>query len=404
VTPVAQPDSSVKRRVAILATHPIQYFAPVYRALAARPEIDLSVYFCSTTGIYETVDPEFGVSFAWDLPLLRGYRHKFLPNRGGNLAGLGRLINPSIVTELVRSRFDALIVHGYTHLTEWLAVSAARAVGTRVLIRGESNLLDERPAWKKAVKNLTVRGFLRLLDGALYIGTQNREYYLWYGVPAEKLFFAPYCVDNAYFQRESEILMPQRPDLRHGLGLPAHLPVVLFCGKLVPKKQPVQLLEAFLQVQRHRPAALLYVGDGQLRPELERRLDSERSAGVRLAGFLNQTQIGRAYAASDVLALPSAWGETWGLVVNEAMNFGLPAVVSDRVGCAGDLVEHGTTGYVTPAGDVGKLAQRLDTLLGDEAARRAMGGHAQARVAGWGVDACVDGFVKAIQAVTARPR
>jgi glycosyltransferase involved in cell wall biosynthesis len=173
----------------------------------------------------------------------------------------------------------------------------------------------------------------------------------------------------------------------------------LFSGKLIAKKRPLHLLEAFAAVQRERtrPAALLYVGDGELRSELEQRARQFPDLCIRFAGFLNQTRIVRAYAAADVLALPSAWGETWGLAVNEAMNYGLVPIVTDRVGCAGDLVHDGRTGFVIPVDEGPALAGALRRLLDDDWLRREMGARARTRVADWSIDHCAAGLAQATQ-------
>jgi glycosyltransferase involved in cell wall biosynthesis len=197
----------------------------------------------------------------------------------------------------------------------------------------------------------------------------------------------------------------RRAELRAAFGLPAEAPVVLFCGKLIPKKRPLLALEAFATAQagRSESAALLYVGDGELRADVERQARAHPDLCVRVAGFLNQTQVTHAYAAADVLLLPSGWGETWGLAVNEAMNFGLPAIVSDRVGCAGDLVRHGETGFIVPADDAQQLAEHIRSLLDQPALRQTMGARARERVAQWGIEQCVAGLVEAVERA-GRPR
>src|SRR4029077_19922149 len=120
-------------------------------------------------------------------------------------------------------------------------------------------------------------------------------------------------------------------------------------------------------------------------------LAAEAGLPVSFAGFLNQTELTRAYAAGDCLVLPSDYGETWGLVVNEAMVCGLPAIVSDRVGCGPDLVEPGVTGAIFPFGDVQLLAQRLCDLAADRARAHAMGQRAEERIRDYSVDHAVAG-------------
>jgi glycosyltransferase involved in cell wall biosynthesis len=305
------------RRVAFLFSHPIQYFAPLMRQLAARPEIELTAYFCSRMGVEEVLDPGFGQTFKWDIPLLEGYRSHFLPavQRDQTVRGWLNPFNPALVPELVRSRYDVLVVHGYASATNWLAFLAARLAGTAVLFRGEVRLRSDQHAGWSAVKSLGLRTMFRVLvDGCLYIGARSHEFYAHYGVPAHRLFFTPYCVDNDFFQTWAAQLAPKRADLRAELGITDDRPVILFVGKLVPKKQPLMLLQAYAMMRCDHRCALVYVGDGELRGALESRVREQNLPDVKITGFLNQTEIPRVYAAADVLVLPSLATETWGLV------------------------------------------------------------------------------------------
>ncbi len=387
-------------RLAALFSHPIQYFAPLFRHLASRPEIDLTVYYCSRQGAEEYTDPEFGKSLRWDIPLLEGYRYQFVPNILEGKDGFWNPLNPGIVRELYRKRYDAVWVHGYTYATNWLTFLAARVTGAPVLLRGESNLLRPRPWWVRLIKQVVLRTLLSQVSACLYIGTRNREYYQHYGVPDERLFFTPYCVDNGFFQAQADHFRAQRNRLREEFGILDDRPIMLFCGKLIPKKQPMRLLEAFAWVRRRFPCALLYVGDGFLRLRIEQQVDLERIPDVRIVGFLNQSEVSKAYAAADILVLPSASegceDETWGLVVNEGMNFRLPVVVTDQVGCAPDLVREGENGYVVPYGDVYALAGALERLVVDSERRQTYGQRSLEIIQRWGLEACGDGIVQAV--------
>lgn len=392
---------TIKRsyRLAALFSHPIQYFAPLLRHVAARPEIDLTVYFCSRKGLEEYADPGFGQSVKWDIRLLDGYSSQFLPNVGKGKGSLS-LLNPGIVKELLQKQYDAIWVHGYMHATNWLAFLAGRVTGTPILLRAESNLLSPRPWWVRMVKGVALRLLFSQVAAFLYIGTRNQEYYEHYGVPEQRLFFTPYCVDNTYLQMQAERFQPRREELRKAFGIFDDRPVIMQCGKLIPKKQPLMLLEAFAEVRQHLPCALLYVGDGVLRSEIEGQIARRNIPDVRVTGFLNQSDVPKAYIAADMLVLPSTWkgrgAETWGLVVNEGMSFGLPVVVTDQVGCASDLVREGENGYVVPYDDVGKLAEALEMLVSHSERRKAYGSKSLELIQEWSFDACANGILRAL--------
>jgi glycosyltransferase involved in cell wall biosynthesis len=391
--------------VAHLVSHPIQYFAPLYRELARRPEVDLTVYFYSDATAREFRDEEFGQRVTWDRPLLDGYRYRMLASASRTDIS-GRFVkNPNwdIVREVMSPGYDVVWVHGYAHLTTWLAAAAARWRGTRLLVRDEQTLLHGRAPHKQALKAMALRALYSQASG-LYIGEQNRRYFRHYGMPDERLHPARYCVDNAYFRAQAAELAPRRSELRQSFGIDDDAPVVLFSGKLIEKKQPLRLVEAYARVRAQQPCWLLIAGDGPQRTEVEYLAARLGAKGVRIAGFLNQTELSAAYAAADVFVLPSARHETWGLVVNEAMNFELPVVVSDKVGCGADLVEEGRNGFVVAHDSTEQLAEAIARLAGDAEMRRRFGRRGGEIVARYSIEACADGIVAACEAVAERTR
>lgn len=383
-------------RVAHLVSHPIPYQAPLYRELARRSEIDLTVYFYSDASVRGYHDVEFGRAVRWKTPLLEGYRSRFLPSaaRTGVQRPYGDPPNWDVLREVWGDGYDALWIHGYAHANAWLAAAGTAFGGTRILIREEQTLLHGRPWYKSALKEVALPALFKRAYG-LYIGEQNRRYLRHYGLAEERLFPARYCVDNEYFRTRAAELRPRRDPLRTRFGIEPDVPVVLSVGKLIPKKAPLVLLDAFARVRERRRCALLMAGEGELRGALEEGVRHRSIPDVHLAGFLDQDEISEAYAAADVFCLPSILNETWGLVVNEALNFELPVVVSDKVGCAADLVRHGRSGFVTPAGDATALAEALDLLVSHEELRQSFGRRGAERVAEYSIESCADGIVAA---------
>lgn len=386
------------RRLAVVTSHPIQYQAPLFRELAKRPDVDLTVFFCSDHGVTEQVDPGFGRSFKWDVPLLDGYRHEFVPNvaRHPGPTGFFGEINPALVGKLARGKFDAVLVHGYAFASCWLAGAGAKLGGAKLLLRGESHLLEPRPRWKRFAKRLLLGPAFRFVDACLPIGSLNYEYYRSYGVSPLKLIYAPYTVDNDFFAREADRWRPRRNEVRRELGLPEDAAVALFSAKLLPKKRPLDLLKA-LEATRTAPAIrALFVGDGPLRSECEAFARTRLAGRVAFAGFRNQTDLPRLYAAADVLVLPSDV-EPWGLVLNEAMAAGLPVIASAVVGAAADLVRPGETGEMFRLGDIAALAGALDKVCEPATAARLSAG-ARARIARWSIRETADGIARALHA------
>jgi glycosyltransferase involved in cell wall biosynthesis len=387
-------------RLGIVASHPVQYQVPWYRALAAEPDVNLTVYY-ALIPTPEQQGVGFGVDFAWDVPLLDGYRWTALENsaRAPTLDGFFASRTPTVGRVFERDRPDAVVVSGWQSLPFIQAIRACEKLGIPRLVRGESSALRRRPWWTRAIH----RRLLARFDACLAIGRANLRFYRENGVPSERLFLAPYFVDEGRFREAAGRLAPERERIRREWGLSPEDVCFLFAGRLVAKKRVSDLISASAIARRSRPAVrVLVVGDGE-ESKSARRLAETLGTPVAFAGFLNQTEISRAYVAADCLVLPSDYGETWGLVVNEAMIHGLPVIVSDRVGCGPDLVEDGVTGRVFPFGDVSALARTMVEIAEDAEARREMGAGARRRVAGYSEERAVRGTLEAVRFATRSP-
>jgi len=390
-------------RLAILSTHPIQYHAHWFRALAAHPDLDLSVFYCYQAGPADQARAGFGVEFDWDIPLLEGYRYGFLNGARNKPGGFFALEAPDIARTLARENCDAVLINGWHYKAAWQTIIACRKLRIPVIVRGDSQLASRRGPLKRFLKYPLYRLFIPRLDACLAVGTRSRDYYLHYGARPERVFLVPHTIENDFFQRAAQNVQPRRHLLRQHWGLQDRQVVFLFVGKLVAIKRPMDFLLAIEAAAEKEPlVAGLMVGDGPLRLACERFV-SIRKLPVRFAGFLNQRQMVEAYVAGDCLVLPSD-GETWGLVVNEAMSCSRPAVVSDTVGCAIDLVRDGLSGAVFPRGDVEALSRILVALARDPDRLRAMGESARAGLQPYGLDAAVRGVVHAVEAVTSKGR
>lgn len=348
-------------KLGVLASHPIQYQAPLFRELAAL--VDLRVFFAHRQTPQAQAEAGFAVPFEWDVDLLGGYPHEFLHNQAkspdtGHFFGCD---TPAIAENIPQGGFDGFLVMGWNLKSYWQAVRACRRHGVPVMVRGDSQLGTTRAASRRLVKALVYPAMLKQFDACLYVGKRNRDYLLHYGVPTEKLFFSPHCIDNNRFAAAAS--GSDRAATKHAFGFAPSEKVVLFVGKLIAMKRPADVISAIALLRaRGLPAAGLVVGDGPLRHELATQAQA-LDVPVRFAGFWNQAQLPNAYAAADVLVLPSTAHETWGLVVNEALACGLRAVVSDDVGCGPDLVRPGATGEVFATGNTLDLADALQRIV-----------------------------------------
>jgi glycosyltransferase involved in cell wall biosynthesis len=386
----------------VLNSHPIQYFAPLYAYLNRDRSLDVTALYCSNFSLRGATDPGFGRPVTWDVDMLSGYRAVFLGKRAAirTPGGFWSLVCPEVWSEIAGGKYDAVVLHGYSYAVNVLALLAAKVHGVPVLMRSETHLGLHRATWRRRLRDLVLGVGYRFIDGFLAIGTLNRSYYRALGVPERRIFDVPYAVDNDRFIASATVSRGARDETRRRYGLPLDTPVVLYASKLMPRKHPADMIRAIVSLRaKHIDASLLFVGAGEMEGELSLLARSFGLSNVIFAGFVNQTELPRIYAAADIFVLPSE-NEPWGLVVNEVMCAGLPVIVSEEVGCAADLVRSGENGYLVKTGDVPALASALEMLLQNQDERRRMGAASLDIIRGWGYQRCRTGILSALSAVS----
>ncbi len=356
-------NSSGAARLAVVLSHPTQYYGPWFRWLRTHTAIEFRVFYLWDFGVAARRDPEFEAHFVWDVDLLSGYESEFVPNRARRPGTdhFWGLRNPSLPRRLAAWRPDVVLLFGYHYATHLRIIAWCRRHGLPLVFRGDSHLLGQpRPPLPKRV---LLRALYWQFAAITYVGAANRAYFATFGVPAARLHFAPHAVNHEHFNPGQPAHQEAARRLRERLGLAPGRRVVLFAGKFLPRKQPQALLDAFLSASR--PAAtLLFVGEGAEKAALQSRAASVPSADVRFLPFANQSEMPACDLLADLFVLPSRGNsETWGLAVNEAMHMGVPCLVSDVVGCQQDLVTDGATGWVFRAGDPAHLRAKLDEAL-----------------------------------------
>ncbi|MGI9074375.1 MAG: glycosyltransferase family 4 protein [Bryobacteraceae bacterium] len=384
------PSSQRMVKLGIVTSHPIQYQAPLHRALAKERDLDVTVLFTRNGG-GKYFDEEFGTAVEWDIPLLDGYKHCILRNNVKRNGALSRIF--TAWKYVFKTRFDVLWLYGWKDVANWSAWAAAKCVGTRVLLLGDTNALAEEETFVRRARGLLLRVWFKSIDGVLSVGTRNNQFYRSLGMPEEKIFFTPYAVDNDLFSRET---MPQKmkqlSKIRYGLN--PDLPTISFCGKLTPKKRPLDLVRAVARLKQG--ANLLFIGEGALRESIEAEAKKCNLSNLCIAGFCNQSGIAELYGMSDILVLPSCV-EPWGLVVNEAMCVGLPIIASDKVGSAADLIVEGQTGFTYPVGDIDALTEKLEAVLANPDYLIRMGTAGRERIQHWSIKEDIAGVLRAIE-------
>jgi glycosyltransferase involved in cell wall biosynthesis len=389
------PSLPTARRLAIVLSHPTQYYSPWFRWMRAHTALALRVFYLWEFGVQARRDLRFGATFAWDVDLLSGYESEFVPNRATRPGTdhFWGLRNPTLSAQLAAWRPDALLLFGYAYASHLRTILWARRHGVPLVFRGDSHFLGRpTPAWPRA---WPLRLMYRQFAAITYVGQANRAYFEKLGVPPAKLFFAPHTVNHEHFDASRPEYRAAAAELRQSLGLSPETRVVLFAGKYHPEKQPLALLESFLAL-RPTDAALVFVGDGEERELLKARAQPAPPGTVHFLPFANQSEMPVRYLLANIFALPSrGLYEPGGLAVNEAMHMGVPCLVSDRVGCQQDLVSDGETGWVFRADDRAHLQAKLaEALAADLAPFRP---RVAARIAGYTYAAAAQGLLQALE-------
>lgn len=353
--------------LAIVDTHPIQYRAPVYRQLSKELDIPITVIYGSDFSVVGYEDKEFGAKFAWDTDLLSGYSSRFLSSvKVGGAKCFEQVSAQGLGVALREVRPKAVLITGYNHRLYQRAFYQAWKCQIPILLRAETtDHAIQRSKVKSWLRDRILSLIYQSCSHLLYIGENSQKHFQRLGVPDIKLVFSPYCIDTQPFELEAPAAKLLRNTTRKQLNITDTTTVLLFSGKLSFRKGVDLLLPAIQQlspeIQKH--LLVLFLGDGELKSQLQHQADNLPHTQVYFLGFQNQRQLTSYYHAADMLILPSRHSETWGLVVNEALHHGLPCIVSQAVGCAPDLVKHGVTGNVFLTEDIGSLAQAIENSL-----------------------------------------
>jgi glycosyltransferase involved in cell wall biosynthesis len=358
----------MEHRLAIVLSHPIQYYSPWFRWIKAHHALAFRVFYLSDFGLKPARDAKFETTFAWDVDLTSGYDWEMVPNTAAvpDTLRFNGLHNPELPRRLAAWKPTAILLFGYKYHTHLKLIAWARLRGIPLIFRGDSHLLGR--GRQRGFSRWLLSFLYRQFSAFTYVGQANRDYFRVLNVPDHKLFFAPHSVDQSLFDPSRPDLQAAASALKASLGIPLEHRVILFAGKLIPSKQPGALLEAFVSLSPPN-ATLCFVGDGPEKTALQTAAAAAH-VSIRFMPFANQSEMPVRYLLADLLVLPSrGYYETWGLSVNEAMHLGVPCLVSDQVGCQRDLVDDGQTGWVFAADrptTLGpKLAEALAVLAGD---------------------------------------
>jgi glycosyltransferase involved in cell wall biosynthesis len=346
-------------KLAIITTHPIQYYAPWFSYINQNTDIDLKVFYLWNFGVTDKLDQEFQQAIKWDIPLLEGYDYEFVPNISKNpgTKSIGGLKNPTLLSQVSQYNPDAVMLIGYNYASLYRFIFQWNIKKAPLIFRGDSHLLQYRRNWKEPLRRKFISLVYSRFAAFLYVGKANYKYFTYHGVKPEQLVFAPHAIDNERFLQAANVAKIEAISWKQELGIPDSHKIILFAGKFNCKKRPLDLVQAYKQ-SNLKDVSLLFVGGGELETELKQQ--AAKHPNIFFAPFQNQQMMPRTYAIADLFILPSyGYSETWGLAINEAMCLSCPIIVSSHVGCGQDLVQNNQNGLVFEAGNIFDLTKSI---------------------------------------------
>ncbi|CAO6124620.1 RfaG Glycosyltransferase [Candidatus Pelagibacterales bacterium] len=349
----------MNKRVAIFTTHLIQYQIPLFKKLAKI--IDLHVFFGSKQGLSSYHDKDFNKQIKWNIPLIKGYKYSILKN--SNKISLDSFFfNSSGIKEAIKKNFDKVIILGWNNIFYLKTFFWCLYYSSEIIIRSENNLYKKQPLFKKILKEIILRIFFKFINSFISIGSLNEEFYKYYGVKKNKIFRAPYSIDDNFFKKN---IVRNKQKWKKNNNISNQAKIFLFVGKLIKRKRVLDLIKVAQSKKLNNNSYFLIIGDGPLKKKLLQKINNLKLNNISILGFKSQNQLRFYYSLADVLILPSEY-ETWGLVINEAMSAGVPCIVSDSCGAAKDMIIKYKTGFQYKNGNINQLIKLINLIINNK--------------------------------------
>lgn len=345
------------KKIAIISTHPIQYQVPLFKYLNKK-NFNINVFFASNHGVNaKKKDHEFLRKIKWDIDkdMLSGFNYKFSKNQKNNINDF-KLNFKNLENELFRGDYKFIIIMGWNNLFYLSAIYFALKYKIKIILRVETNLLFKINPLKKIIKYFILKQLFKKISYFLSIGKLNKLFYLYHGVPIKKIFDAPYFVDNSFFKKKTNF-----NKIKKTLKI-ENKKVVLFVGKLIERKNPLEFLKLAKMYKSNNKVKFLMIGDGILKKKCSDFIKEENLLNTSIIGFVNQKNLVTYYQSSDLLVMPSYY-ETWGLAINEAFASNTPVICSSNCSAAKDLIIYGKTGFTYQIGELEDLFNKTQKIL-----------------------------------------
>lgn len=341
-------------------------------------------------------------TYAWDTVSRKDEYQVVLLFKGEDVDALPmKVVTKRVNSVLAEIGADAVSIPGWSSPAALAVLAWCRRTRTPSILMSDSTAHDEpRKPWKEWVKSRVVRQF----SSALVAGSPHVEYAASLSMPRERIFTGYDVVDNTYFQTNSDVARQNAAVLRKAHGLPDRY--FLASNRFIEKKNLPRLLDAYAAYLRQAGEhawSLVLVGDGPLMPAIRSQVERLGLEGrVHFPGFKQYDELPVYYGLASAFVQAST-SEQWGLVVNEAMASGLPVLVSERCGCAPDLVRQGVNGFTFDPYDIDGLAGLMLRISDGQCDLAAMGRESRSIVSGFTPQVFAENMLKAAEAALAAP-
>lgn len=359
-----------KKKLAVVVSHPIQYYAPFYRALHRDGTVEIMVFFCSRVGLDATYDEKMGVNVAWAMDLIGDYPNKFLPeSQNIKDANTRSVDNPSIKKFLNDYNPDIILLHGYNHITSRRVIWWAWRNRVPLLNISDRSLFGRSTPLRRFARSLVLPLILRRFAAILVLSDEVQRFYTHHGMPERACFRVPNMLDDQFW-RSREKREALRSEARTELGIDDLTFAFIAVGKFITLKRFGDVIEALTRLTKRRPErkfALLLIGDGPLRAEFEAAA-AKLGAPVHFLGFQNINTLPKYYCAADAFVHASE-NESYGIVALEAALYGLPLVLSSRMGAVGpsSIGRPDENALIFKSGDITALTAAMERVATDSA-------------------------------------
>lgn len=391
---------SNKKKILIINSHPIQYFAPLYKYLNTDKDVEVIVVYFSDISLRNNIDKGFNQKIVWDIDLLEGYKSFFIGNyKNKNVLNFFSINTFEIFKFIKKNQFDIIWFHGYNYLSFIVALLSAKINKIPCYLRGETHLFLEKKFINKIFHKLITKILFKLFNGFFSIGTANKEYYLNNGINEEKIFMLPYSIDNKRFTRASKLSDTEKKIYKKSFGINNNSPIVLYASKLTKRKNILDLIQSAIILKDQKvDFNLLIIGSGELENEIRKLIIKHKLENIIMMGFVNQSKMPIIFGISDIFVLTSD-NEPWGLVVNEAMCARLPIILAKNIGCSYDLLRNDQNGFLINSKQPDILSKKLKYLIQNKSKRIKMGEKSYEIIMNWSYEEVLLGLKKVLKII-----